>query len=70
MRRELAQVLGVGLIVGGVMVGGVLGWLMWTYYQTGQFTAGAAIAATLAIILLLVVPQVGLGLYFLWHTRQ
>lgn len=70
MRREGTQVLGAGLIVGGLMVGGVLGWLMWTYYETGQFTAGVAIVATIAIILLLVVPQVGLGLYFLWHSRQ
>jgi len=61
----MEKFLGIILIIGGLLVGGVLFWLMNLYAAEGLLSIGLAFIAGLAGFLLLVLPQWLLGVYLL-----
>lgn len=59
------RVLGSLLLVGGLLLSLIIAWLAVTFVQEGQTGIGTAVAATAAAVLLLVAPQVALGVFLL-----
>lgn len=63
-----SRLLGLALIVGGLLVGGVIVVLMGSYGE--MWSTAVAIAATIAALILLVLPQVALGVYLINHSAS
>ncbi|MCA9933756.1 MAG: hypothetical protein KC415_07530 [Anaerolineales bacterium] len=64
------KILGIALIVGSVLVSGVLLWLLGVYRQDGQLADGLLIGGGLFLFGLIVLPQLGFGIYLLRSDRQ
>jgi len=62
----MGRTLGLILIAGGIIVGIIITALMVVYRNEGSLTAGAATLGITIGILVLVLPQLGLGTYMLW----
>ena len=63
---SISRLLGIALIAGGAIVGVIMMILMSNYASEGKFTSTTA---TIAFILL-VLPQIGLGVYLIWDSMQ
>lgn len=66
----MGRTLGFVLIAGGVIVGIIITVLMLVYRNEGSLSAGAATLGITIGILVLVLPQLGLGTYMLWKGGQ
>lgn len=66
----MGKTLGVILIIGGVVVGAIIVALMSVYRGEGSLTAGAATLGITIGFLVLVLPQIGFGVYLLMRGRQ
>ncbi len=66
----MGRILGLILIAGGVIVGIIITALMLVYYQEGSLTGGAATLGLVLGYLILVLPQLGLGVFLLWKGQQ
>lgn len=67
----MGRILGVILIIGGFVVALVLGVLMWTYNGEGSLSTGAAVLGFALGMIVLVLPQWGVGAYLLMQgTRE
>lgn len=66
----MGRTLGLILIAGGIIVGIVITALMIVYRNEGSLGAGAATLGITIGILVLVLPQLGLGTYLLWKGGQ
>jgi hypothetical protein len=64
------KLLGAALIIGGLLVGGIIAWLMWLYATEGLLAEGTAVIGALAGLLLLAIPQLILGTYLLRAMRK
>ena len=62
----MGRTLGFILIAGGIIVGIIITALMIVYRNEGSLTAGAATLGITIGVLVLVLPQLGLGTYMLW----
>lgn len=62
----MGRTLGLILIAGGIIVGIIITALMVVYRNEGSLTAGAATLGIAIGMLVLVLPQLGLGTYMLW----
>lgn len=65
----MGRTLGIILIVGGLVVGAIVVVLMTVYYREGSLTAGAATLGAAGLILVLVLPQIGFGVFLLWRGQ-
>ncbi|RMD49284.1 MAG: hypothetical protein D6835_05510 [Candidatus Thermofonsia bacterium] len=66
----MGRTLGAILIAGGVIVGAIVIWLMNAMQSDGGLTsAGAALGIVLGL-LVLVLPQLGFGIFLLWKGGQ
>lgn len=65
MNLSKEQILGVALIIGGALVGVVL-FSLWRSYSADALTPWLVLGVLLLAFLLLVLPQIALGVYFLW----
>ncbi|MGB4873278.1 MAG: hypothetical protein WBP47_24725 [Candidatus Promineifilaceae bacterium] len=70
MKISTQRLLGIALIGGGVLVGMVVMVLFNGYANNGAVTAVTAIFAIILSFLLLVLPQLTLGIYLIWHDSQ
>ena len=70
MKISTQRLLGIALIGGGVLVGVVVMVLFNGYANNGAVTAGTAIFAIILSFLVLVLPQLTLGVYLIWHDSQ
>lgn len=71
MKIATERLLGIALIAGGALVGGVLIVLLSGYAQSGRMTAVTATIAVILGLIFLVLPQLALGIYLIWHdVRQ
>lgn len=61
----MARLLGATLILGGILVSGVVGWVLNSYRQEAQLADGWLILIGLFVAITLVLPQLGLGIYLL-----
>jgi len=59
------RLFGFALLIGGLLVGTIVIWLMWLYAHEALLAPGTAVIGTLIGLLLLSLPQFILGLYFL-----
>ncbi|NJN54431.1 MAG: hypothetical protein HC804_06560 [Anaerolineae bacterium] len=59
------KLFGSALIIGGLLVGGIVVWLMWLYAGEGLLARGTAVAGAFFGLLLLALPQFILGVYLL-----
>lgn len=66
----LTKLLGIALIAGGVTVGVVLIILISSYASAGKLSSVNATIAIIAALLLLVLPQLGLGSYLIWFDMR
>ncbi|MCL4266164.1 MAG: hypothetical protein KJ069_23345 [Anaerolineae bacterium] len=66
----MEKLLGTALIIGGLLVGGIVIWLMWLYAGERLLAVGTAVTAALLGILLLALPQLILGVYLLYTVRD
>ncbi|MBX3058031.1 MAG: hypothetical protein KF770_16310 [Anaerolineae bacterium] len=66
----MQRLLGTALIIGGLLVGGIVIWLMWLYVDEGLLAAGTAVIGALLGLLLLTAPQLALGVYLLYSFRD
>ncbi len=66
----LNTILGVALVAGSVTVSIVLIMLIWSYTSSGQLSPLNSVIAIIAALLLLALPQLGLGVYLIWHDRR
>ena len=64
------KLLGIALIAGGALVGIIVMVLMSGYARSGDFSTGAATIGVILGFVLLVLPQMGLGVYLIWHDIQ
>ncbi len=64
------RLLGIALIAGGVLVGMVVMVLFNGYANDGAVTAVTATFGVILGFLLLVLPQLALGVYLIWHDSQ
>ncbi|HRQ38626.1 MAG TPA: hypothetical protein PLD25_12025 [Chloroflexota bacterium] len=64
------KLLGTALIIGGLLVGGIVIWLMWLYADEGLLAGGTAVIGALLGLLLLAAPQLVLGVYMLYIERD
>jgi hypothetical protein len=62
------RLLGIALIVGGILVGIIIVVLLASYREA--WTGVITLIATVAAFGLLVLPQLALGIYLLWHSAQ
>ncbi len=63
----MQKLLGTALIVGGLLVGGIIIWLMWLYAGEGLLAGGTAVIGAVLGLLLLALPQWILGIYLLLY---
>ncbi len=68
--EQMQKLLGTALIIGGVLVGGVVVWLMRLYVNEGLLAGGTAVIGALLGLLLLTAPQLALGIYLLYCLRD
>lgn len=68
--KNMHKLMGTALIIGGLLVGGIVGWLMWLYVGEGLLAAGTAVIGGLLGLLILTVPQLALGIYLLYSFRD
>lgn len=61
----MEKLLGTALIIGGLLVGGIVIWLMWLYADERLLAVGTAVIGALLGLLVLALPQVILGIYLL-----
>ncbi len=66
----MQRLLGTALIIGGLLVGGIVIWLMWLYVGEGLLAVGTAVVGALLGLLLLTAPQLALGVYLLYSFRD
>lgn len=59
------KLLGTALCIGGLLVGGIIVWLMWLYALEDRLTDITAVAGAVLGLLLLSLPQFILGAYLL-----
>ena len=62
----MQRLLGTALIIGGLLVGGIVLWLMWLYAGEGLLAGGTAVIGAFFGLLLLTTPQLALGIYLLY----
>ena len=70
MKISTQRLLGIALIAGGVLVGVVVMVLLNGYANDGAVTAVTATFGVILGFLLLVLPQLVLGVYLIWHDSQ
>ena len=70
MKISTQRLLGIALIGGGVLVGVVVMVLFNGYANNGAITAVIATFGVILGFLLLVLPQLVLGVYLIWHDSQ
>lgn len=61
----MGKTLGIILIIGGIVVGIIIAWLGTVYLREGSLSSGAATLGMAIGFIVLVLPQVGFGI-FLW----
>lgn len=61
----MAKFLGASLVLGSLLVSGVLVWMLGVYRQDGQLADLWLAFIGLVLLVLLVLPQLGLGIYLL-----
>lgn len=66
----MGRTLGLILIAGGIIVGLILAFLMFTYAREGSLGGGAAVLGFALGFLVLVLPQLGFGAFLLWKGNQ
>ncbi len=66
----MGRILGIILIAGGIVVGIVITVLMMVYRGEGSLTPGAATLGWVLGIAILVLPQLGIGIFLLWKGGQ
>ncbi len=57
--------LGIALCIGGLLIGGIIVWLMWLYALEDRLTDITAVAGAILGLLVLSLPQFILGAYLL-----
>ena len=67
---SISRLFGIALIAGGTIVGIIMMILMSNYASNGIFTPATATIATIVAFILLVLPQIGLGVYLIWDSMQ
>ncbi|MEM7332807.1 MAG: hypothetical protein AAF490_12030 [Chloroflexota bacterium] len=67
---NMGRFIGIALLVGGVLVGIIIVVLMNTYRSEGSLTAGAATLGMAVGLIVLVLPQLAFGAFFLWQGGQ
>ena len=68
--NNTGRILGTILIIGGILVGIIIIYLMATYRNEGDLGAGAAVLGAAIGIIVLVLPQLGFGAFLLWKGGQ
>lgn len=63
----MQKLLSGALFIGGLLVGGIVVWLMWLYAGEGKLSQATAVGGAIVGILLLALPQMVLAAY-LWYT--
>ena len=66
----MGRILGVILIVGGTLVGVVIVYLMSIYHNEGSLTTETAVLGATLGILILVLPQLGFGVFLFLQDKQ
>ncbi|MDX1414015.1 MAG: hypothetical protein R3293_07470 [Candidatus Promineifilaceae bacterium] len=66
----MGRILGIILIAGGIIVGIIITALMLVYRGEGSLTSGAAALGWVLGIAVLVLPQLGIGIFLLWKGSQ
>ncbi|MCA9921847.1 MAG: hypothetical protein KC419_20190 [Anaerolineales bacterium] len=66
----MGRILGFALIGGGIIVGIIIIVLMSVYRGENSLSAGAATLGAAIGIIVLVLPQLGVGTFLLWKGRQ
>ncbi len=66
----MGRTLGIILIIGGIVVGGLILVLMSIYRGEGSLTSGAATLGIVIGFLVLVLPQLGFGVFLLMRGQQ
>lgn len=66
----MGRTLGIILIAGGIIVGIIITALMMVYRGEESLTAGAATLGLVLGLLVLVLPQLGIGAFLLWRGGQ
>ncbi len=61
----MTKLLGAALILGGIIVGGVLFWVLATYGQEGDLAESWLVLIGIVLAAILVLPQLGLGIFIL-----
>lgn len=61
----MQRFLGIALLIGGLLVGLIVLWLMWLYANEELLATGTAVTGALAGLLILALPQFILGVYLL-----
>ncbi len=64
--QNLGRFLGIALIIGGILVGIIIAVLMTTYRAEGRLTAGGMVLGLALGIIVLVLPQLGIGALLIW----
>ena len=67
---SISRLFGIALIAGGAIVGIIMMVFMSNYADAREFASATATIATIAAFILLVVPQIGLGVYLIWDSMQ
>lgn len=67
---SISRLLGIALIAGGAIIGVIMMLLMSNYASKDKFTPTGATIAVIATFILLVLPQIGLGVYLIWDSMQ
>ena len=65
---SMSRLLGIALIAGGALVGIIMMILMSNYASEGTVTSATATIAIIAAFIILVLPQIGLGVYLIWDS--
>ncbi|HID51752.1 MAG TPA: Lrp/AsnC family transcriptional regulator [Anaerolineae bacterium] len=66
----MGRILGILLIIGGFLVGIIITALMFTYRSEGRLSAGAMVLGLALGFIVLVLPQWGIGAFFLWKGQK
>jgi hypothetical protein len=66
----MGRIIGLILIGAGVVAGLAVGAWLAVNYAAGDLGAGGAVLGVVAVLLVLVLPLVGVGTYFLWQGQQ
>ncbi len=64
----MTRFLGAILILGSVLVSAILVWVLGAYQQEGQLADGWLVLIGLVLAAVLVLPQLGFGIYLLRST--